>query len=45
MTAVSSSGGVDSQVVRLTYREKVPVSALKEIIGLALQEKLAGNQI
>ena len=34
----------DQNVIRLTYREKVPVSAMKEIILACLQEKLTGAQ-
>jgi hypothetical protein len=41
--ALSSNAPLEPpQVVRLTYREKVPVSAMKEIITLALQEKFSG---
>ncbi len=29
-----------ADVIRLTYREKVPVSAMKEILQISLQEKL-----
>ena len=44
-TAVSSSTGVaESQIMRLTYREKVPIATMKEILTLALQEKLSGMQ-
>mmetsp|Transcript_4229 Transcript_4229/g.4382 ORF Transcript_4229/g.4382 Transcript_4229/m.4382 type:complete len:123 (+) Transcript_4229:80-448(+) len=31
-------------IVRLTYREKVPVSVMKEILQTCLQERLVGAQ-
>ena len=34
----------NNAVVRLTYREKVPVSTMKEIIQVCLQERLTGCQ-
>ena len=39
----NAGANVDAQLVRLSYREKVSVVAMKEIITLALQEKLVGN--
>ena len=34
----------DQNVIKLSYREKVPVIAMKEILQNCLQEKLAGVQ-
>lgn len=34
----------DDNVIKLSYREKVPVTAMKEIIQNCLQEKLANAQ-
>ncbi len=43
MTAILTDQGNQDQVrVRLTYREKVPVSAMQEILSVLLREKLTG---
>ena len=41
MAAVASSS-TDGAIVRLSYKEKVPVTTMKEIITIALSEKLQG---
>jgi hypothetical protein len=41
---MSSSSTSEQSLVRLSYREKVPVGAMKEIIQTCLQEKLTGFQ-
>mmetsp|Transcript_13074 Transcript_13074/g.19716 ORF Transcript_13074/g.19716 Transcript_13074/m.19716 type:complete len:126 (+) Transcript_13074:92-469(+) len=34
----------DQTIVKLTYRQKVPISSMKEIIQECLQDKLTGKQ-
>ena len=44
MTTIAVSGEPNNSIVRLTYREKVPVSTMKEIIQASLQERLTNCQ-
>ena len=38
----SSSSNNNVEQIRLTYKEKVPIIAMKEIISTCLKEKLTG---
>ena len=44
MATTAVSGEPNNSIVRLTYREKVPVSTMKEIIQASLQERLTNCQ-
>ena len=39
-----ANAAADQNIIRLTYREKVPVSTMKEIILASIQERLTGAQ-
>jgi len=40
--ATSATSTTTDNIVRLSYKEKVPVSTMKEILSIALSEKLNG---
>lgn len=43
-TKLISTTATEQNIMRLTYREKVPVTTMREIIQACLQERLTGAQ-